>query len=310
MPRRRTVVLRTESYRTEARNFSQTLISLGYNEKSSLSARHHIEDFLSFAERQNIVSIEDIPIHFIEQYVGYLHQRPNKKDGGTLHPKTIHHHIRYLNYFFEQQQRVGKIAQNPFDSIVFTYPRVKDKERFVLSQAEIRDLYEQTQNYLERAVLSLAYGCGLRAGEIERLNIVDVDFRNKIIIVQCGKGNKKRVVPMAQGVADDLEGYYFEERMYIETAEKEAFLINQRNVRYRDYCGNYLIKSLIERTGNQRLLREKNNISLHNLRHSIATHLLEQGMALEKVRDFLGHYHLETTEIYTRINQSQLKIID
>lgn len=306
MPRQRTVVLRQESYQIAVKNFYQTLVNLGYNQASSQNGQHIVEDFLSSIEQQNIVKLNDIQTEHIEQYYKYLQQRPNKTKGGTLHPKTIHSHIRYLNHFFDQQQQYGEIIQNPFDSFIYNYPKIKDKERLVLTLNEIKQLYRKTENLLEKAVLSLAYGCGLRAGEIERLNLEDVDFRSRILIVKRGKGNKRRVVPLAGKVLEDLENYYFNERIYIESLEKEAFLLNKRHARFREYCGNYILKSLIKRTKNKNLIQKIDDISLHNLRHSIATHLLEQGMPLEKVRDFLGHYHLETTEIYTHINQNQI----
>jgi integrase/recombinase XerD len=219
-----------------------------------------------------------------------------------LNPKTAYHHFRYLNHFFDHQQKQGKIIINPFDSFTYCYPNVPDKERNTLTQAEIGLLYRQAEPGLEEALLALAYGCGLRAGEIERLNMEDVNFSEHLLIVKQGKNNKRRVVPLAGKVSAQLE-YYLQERLKQE-ADTRAFLLHSREGRFRHYTGNKVLKRLVERTKNTEL--QQKEISLHVLRHSIATHLIEEGLSLEKVRDFLGHANIETTAIYTHISQQQI----
>ena len=86
---------------------------------------------------------------------------------------------------------------------------------------------------------------------------------------------------------------------------ESAFMLHNRGGRMQRYTYNKYLKIIIKRTENQEIIAK--NISIHNLRHSIATHLSEQGVKLEQVRDFLGHSQLETTEIYTRVSRNQLK---
>ena len=149
-------------------------------------------------------------------------------------------------------------------------------------------------------------------------NIEDIKLRQEILIVPKGKGNKRRVVPMSTGVIKDLENYFFKERDkltegrdYNKTcAERSrsnstAFMLHSRGGRMQKGTYNKYLKRIIERTGNEAI--KSKNITIHNLRHSIATHLLEQGVKVEQVREFLGHSQLETTEIYTRVGQKQLK---
>jgi len=302
MPRPRNIIVVTEYYQKASENFYQTLVNLGYNKDSSRNGQCCLEDFLYYLEQQGIKSVNDITGIHLTEYQNYLSLRPNKSKGGTLNPKTIHHHFRYLNHFFEQQQTQGEITINPFDSFNYRYPQVADKERTVLTQEEIRLLYQYTENSLEEAVLAVAYGCGLRAGEIERLNMEDIRFKEHILIVKQGKGNKRRTVPLAAKVSEQLENY-MEERQQEQVGTK-AFLLNFKKRRYREHNGNYLLRQLVTRSQNKEL--QQKEISLHILRHSIATHLIEEGLSLEKVRDFLGHYHLETTAIYTHISQQQI----
>jgi len=302
MKRHRNIVAVTESYQKESENFYKTLAALGYAENSCRHGHYCAEDFLHFVEEQGIKEINGITGIHLTDYQKYLSLRPNKTKGGTLSPKTIHHHFRYLNHFFTQQYEQGKITLNPFDSFKYSYPNVPDRERTVLTQEEVEILYKHTQNTQEEAVLALAYGCGLRAGEIERLNMEDINFRDSLLTVKQGKGNKRRVVPLAGKVAEQLENY-LHERLH-EPTDSKAFLLNFKKRRYREHNGNYLLRQLVTRSRNAEL--QQKEISLHVLRHSIATHLIKNGLTLEKVRDFLGHYHLETTEIYTHISQQQL----
>jgi len=159
----------------------------------------------------------------------------------------------------------------------------------------------------------LAYGCGLRASELENCNIEDIKLREKILIVPKGKGNKRRVIPMSNGVVKDLSNYYYNEREALTTgrdfklnvSNQNAFMLHSRGGRMMDDTYNKHLKALIERTENE-TIKEK-QITIHCLRHSIATHLLEQGIAVEQVRIFLGHSQLETTQIYTHISKEQLK---
>lgn len=302
MPRQRNTVVINENYKKASENFYQTLVNLGYTMHSCRNGYYSVEYFLYFIEQKGISEISHISGIHLAEYQNYLQLRPNQNKGGTLNPKTIHHHIRYLHRFFEQQQQQGKITVNPFDSFTYRYPNSTERERNVLTQKEIRLLYRQAESGLEEALLALAYGCGLRAGEIEQLNMEDVNFREQFLIVKQGKGNKRRVVPLAAKVSAQLENY-LRERLK-NKAPTKAFLLNCKQHRLRQYTGNKLLQSMAQRTKNAEL--QQKEISLHVLRHSIATHLLEEGLALEKVRDFLGHCHIETTAIYTHISPQQI----
>jgi len=103
-----------------------------------------------------------------------------------------------------------------------------------------------------------------------------------------------------------VSGYFYQERNQLMNfkTDQSAFMLHSRGGRMRVYTWNRHLRQLVERTADETLIQKKP--TLHHLRHSIATHLLERGMPLEQVRTFLGHSELETTEIYTHISQSCL----
>ena len=149
----------------------------------------------------------------------------------------------------------------------------------------------------------MAYGCGLRVNEISQLNKEDLRLTENLIIVQKGKNSKRRLVPINDKISKEL--HFF---LSAEITNEKAVFLNSKGRRMQEWTLNSILKKLIKRTnfGNQMTTEELNKIGIHSLRHSIATHLLENGMKLEQVQTFLGHSHIESTEIYTHITQNQL----
>jgi integrase/recombinase XerD len=309
MGRPSNIIVVSEDYRKLAEQFFTYQKRLGYTRKSNKARFNYLNEFLEWLERQGLLSIAQIQAPEINRYYSYISSRPSKKDGGALSQKTTHSHMRIIRDLFEMLLRNGEIQINPCSTLNFPYPKISE-ERTVLDQDEIKQLYQATETAQERAILSLAYGCGLRVGELVKCNVEDIRLREKILIVPQGKGNKRRVVPMSSGVAKDLANYYYNERDELTKGQdykpnQNAFMLHSRGGRMQKDTYNKHLKSLIERTGNLEL-KEK-QITVHSLRHSIATHLLEQGIAVEQVRMFLGHSQLETTQIYTHISKEQLK---
>ena len=181
-----------------------------------------------------------------------------------------------------------------------------------MDQEEIGQLFEAAVTCKETAILHLFYSCGLRRTEAENLNSADIHFGKNLLYVREGQGAKRRAIPLNGKVRKELENYYNNARlpsgMERTTVNQEAclpdrqaFILNRTNARMRGDSYNRALKKIIERTGINR------ETTLHHLRHSIATHLLENGLGIELVRDFLGHRHLEATQVYTKVRAGQLK---
>lgn len=309
MGRPSNIIVVSEDYRKLAEQFFTYQKRLGYVENSYKARSNYLNEFLEWLERQGLLDISQIQAPEINRYYSYISSRPSKKDGGALGQKTTHSHMRTIRDLFEMLLRSGQIQINPTSTLTFPYPKTSE-ERAILGQEEIKQLYQTTETAQERAILSLAYGCGLRAGELVKCNVEDIRLREKILIVPQGKGNKRRAVPLSNGVVDDLANYFYNERDGLAKGRdfkpnQNAFMLHSRGGRMQKGTYNKHLKTLIDRTGNE-AIKEK-QVTIHSLRHSIATHLLEQGVPVEQVRMFLGHSQLETTQIYTHISKEQLK---
>lgn len=308
MGKRKRNKIRSGQYKSLLSDFKKHISILGYSKNGQDIKTANVTEFLQWLECQGHCQIEKITSVDIVHHYEYLKQRPHKTRAGVLSLKTITHHIRSIRQFFAFLQESGQIVTNPMSTLKFHYPQETPGQRTVLTQAEIRELYQSCETLQEKAILSLGYGCGLRAMELVAVNMEDLFLRENHLIVPKGKGNKKRIVPLSPGVRNDLEDYIENERdLYLAGEAEPALLLNIKGNRLRKYTCRKILTKLIERTRNQSIIEKQ--ISIHNLRHSIATHLLEQGVAVEQVRNFLGHAHLETTEIYTRINHEQLKTL-
>jgi integrase/recombinase XerD len=214
--------------------------------------------------------------------------------------------MRNLQQYLGYALHLGKIKNNPASHLKFSYPNEK-VNRIVFSQQQIQELYQVTEDLQEKAILHIAYGCGLRANEVSQLNKEDLRLTENLVIVQKGKNSKRRLVPISDTISNELHIFLSSE----ETKQKALFL-NSKGTRMQTGTLNKQLKKIIKRTnfGKAFTQQELTKIGMHTLRHSIATHLLENGMALEQVQLFLGHSHIESTEIYTHINQNQINAME
>lgn len=313
MGRPSSIVVVNEDFRKLADNFYQHQKRLGYVRHSTRSRYLAVNEFLHWLESRSITNMASVTPIIIDEYCNHISSRPSKKDGGALNQKTVNRSLWIIRDCFEMLLQERKIKSNPFSVLQFSYSQEEPPQRTILTQEEVRQLYNVTQTAQERALLSLAYGCGLRAGELQKCNTEDIRLREKILIVPEGKGNKRRVIPLSGGVVKDLSNYYYNERealtkgrdYLLSNDNAAAFMLHSRGGRMSDETYNKYLRIIIKRTGNKSI--EEKQISLHSLRHSIATHLLEQGISVQQVRLFLGHSQLETTQIYTHINRHQLQ---
>ena len=174
----------------------------------------------------------------------------------------------------------------------------------MLSLYEIDLLYnacsEGITGLRERAILSLYYGCGLRSSEGINLNVNDILLDKQLVYVRKAKNSRARYVPFVSNQKQDFELYLQHCRSSIVEVEQSAFLVNNKGKRISSTATAKTLKSLIERTQNQELQEKK--IGLHTLRHSIATHLLESGMGIENISQFLGHQRIRSTQTYLHLS--------
>jgi tyrosine recombinase XerC len=200
--------------------------------------------------------------------------------------------------------RTGRVHQNPADLVAT--PKKASKLPKVLSQEQMAALLERIPartplEVRDRAMLELAYSCGLRCEEIINLDLDWVDFESEQLRVH-GKGGKQRLLPIGEPAQRALERYLATARPALVTDPAEqALLLSKRG---RRLSGSDVRRRL------QRWVREAavtGGVSPHSLRHSFATHLLEGGADLRVIQELLGHASISTTQIYTRVDPSRLR---
>jgi integrase/recombinase XerD len=251
-----------------------------------------------------IGQVKQVKPPHIKAHYQYLNERPNLRREGGLSSSIVTFHIYAIRLFLTYLQKENIIKADPMGNL--TFERVAHKEREILTQKEIQKLYKASETLRDKAMLSLLYGLGLRSAEASGLDIMDIHFASKILYVRHGKGNKSRDVPMAQQVAEHLKDYYHNERggFTKSTNVENAFILNNHGRRAGGQWMWLRLKYLTAKAG-----IEGKTVTLHTLRHSIATHLLENGMSIEYVKTFLGHSSLGSTQIYTHIVQKHLNTL-
>lgn len=283
--------------------FKIHLTQLGYSKGSVRTIPNCVTEFFSSIAGKKIhqLRIKDMELYYTHlQNRPYKNNRKNKyRQGHTISESYAYSHITALRLFFNWLEITGQLRYNPISAMKFKKP--VSNEREPLSKAETAELFAAATTLEEAALLHVFYSCGLRKTEGEDLNITDINFKQKLLYVREGKFKKRRVIPITAKVTAVLEKYYNQQRSKINTLEKEAFFINGIKTRMSGDSMNRLLKKILERTAITR------QVSLHFLRHSIATHLLESGVSIELVSTFLGHSHLETTQIYTKVYKHQLR---
>lgn len=277
--------------------FSNYLSILGYSPGTQRMLPACVREFFEYGQ---YASLEVVKPPDILQFYDWLHMRPLKWREGGLSEMMIHHYVYALRVFFSWQQQSGGITSNPISGLKFKRPH--KGRRVPLTVAEIQSLFSAAITLKQQVLLHLFYSCGLRRSEAVRLQLSDVHFKPQLLYVRSGKGERRRVIPLTDKVAGCLEQYVRYTRGRGRNTAT-AFMLNRlgRAMSGKNYV--YLLKALVSKAG------LPGEISPHVLRHSIATHLLQRGMRLGDVREFLGHQHLETTQLYALPSHQQIQAL-
>ena len=278
-------------------SYKEWLATLGYARSTVTGSPRYVNAFFFYLELKKIFTLTEITSLVIKDYFIYLSARKNQNKAGTLSLNSLRSNLGAL-------RRLGKYLRETEQGnleISVQLPESKIQVKEILSREEISLLYQSTDQSIlgmrDKAMLSVYYGCGLRRNEGINLNTSDILFERNKVIVRKGKGNKERIIPITGAVKSDLESYmkYARPVLTERNPKEEAFFISRSGTRI---SGNMLYERL-------KRLKEKAGINkdsgLHTLRHSIATHLLQDGMAIDYVSQFLGHSSLESTQIYTSL---------
>lgn len=177
-------------------------------------------------------------------------------------------------------------------------PKRSKKLPVVLSQTEIKNLIDMTDNFKHRLIIELLYSTGLRLSECINLKYSDLDLNENIGWVRMGKGSKDRIFIISETFKKDLLDY---KEKNASNGKGYIFLVNGKKMTYRGI--QHAIKVSAARAGIEK------PVHVHTLRHSFATHLLENGVDIRKIQKLLGHSNLQTTQIYTQVSSEEIKKI-
>ncbi|HHY12044.1 MAG TPA: site-specific tyrosine recombinase XerD [Firmicutes bacterium] len=217
---------------------------------------------------------------------------------------TIARRLAALKAFYQFMLRENYVTEDPTGDL--SSPKLERKLPRVLTVAEVDKLLNQpdTSNpagIRDKAMLEVLYATGIRVSELVNLNLDDLDFQEGF--VRCiGKGSKERVVPMGEIAVDSLKSYLSKGRSKLVSNPKERALFLNHHGRRLTRQGFWKI---VKKYAAQLSIRKE--ITPHTLRHSFATHLLENGADIRAVQEMLGHADISTTQIYTHVTKDRLK---
>ena len=311
------LVLKNPSYEYLEKAYREWLDILGYCKESTDHMPAIIREFLHYLETNKINQITDLQPKHYKSYFNHISSRSNLRRGGGLSNNYLNKHIQSLEKFYEFLIHKGTQGVPPVN---LRQLKLETRDITVLTEEEIKQLYKATgrgtaANHLleafgarDRAMLTVFYGCGLRRNEGVHLSVDDINFDRRILHVKKGKNYKERFVPFSKQSLNYLQEWVYDHRPQLVKDNRNGSLFIGRVGNPMKGSSLYVRLKMLQLSTESIELQQK-ELGLHTLRHSIATHLLANGMELQKIQRFLGHSSLESTQIYTHLldkNNEQL----
>ncbi|WP_168796447.1 tyrosine-type recombinase/integrase [Flagellimonas onchidii] len=281
--------------------FAQRKKDEGKSHAHITSVANLSKEFLHYLEQNNIVGLATVTRQNIDEYFDYLTHRPNQRRLGTLSSAYINKHREAVLRFMEFVHGVD-VGQSPF-----YIPKQKTDAipKDILTVDEVQELFKAQDNTINgirnKAILGILYGCGLRKGELYRLDVLDIDFNKNTLRVKQSKTFTQRDVPIGPAVRKYLEDYLYGVREILapDHEQQTAFLLNNSGQRMSLHGIQYKIKEI------SKVSKTQKPITAHRLRHAIATHLTDD-FTIEEIAQFLGHSCIDSSQIYTHIKYTEL----
>ena len=268
-------------------------IERGLAKNTLLAYRSDLYSLSEFLVQLGLKDICEISRLHLNMYIKNLYDK-------KYTPRSITREIASIKGFFKWLSINELIKHNP--ALAIEQPKLPKRLPKVLTIKEINELLEKSLNKLQKAVLELLYAAGLRVSELSDIQLNNIDLNAKYIRV-LGKGAKERIVPIGNKACNALKKYL----------DDRNFLVKKYNLKTK-YCfikdnGKKLTRQDVYVFINSLGKTIAKDISPHTIRHSFATHLLENGADLRVVQELLGHSDVSTTQLYTHISKKRLKDI-
>lgn len=248
-------------------------------------------DLVVFLEYCNCENYEKITRMTINSHIIFL-----RENGYS--PTSVIRKIASLRGFFKWLCANEKCLLDP--TITIERPKIPKKLPKIMSVSEIEEILQKDLTSLQKVIVELLYGCGLRVSELVNLNTNNFDLSAKYLTA-FGKGSKERIVPLGSKAILALKNYLTKREFLI-----KKYRLDTKNLLISD-SGRFLTRQDVYKFIHEQGQKIHKNISPHTLRHSYATHLLENGADLRVVQELLGHCDVATTQLYTHISKKRLK---
>jgi site-specific recombinase XerD len=264
-----------------------------YSPNTVKSYTEDLKSFLDYCKGSSKIELAGITEKFIKSFLMSLNEK-------GLDTKSISRKLASIRGMFKYAYLQNYIETNPV--ILISNPKTKRKLPEVASTDSILEIYNLADENdvdpkLVKAIFELLYGCALRVSELCKLNFIDLDQKEKTIKI-LGKGNKMRIVPVGDKSLKIIKEY-LNNKSNIKS--NSALLTNKKGKRIYPRQVHRIVKKYLGKVTD---LKRK---SPHVLRHSAATHMLDNGADLRAVKEILGHENLSTTQIYTHVSIERLK---
>jgi len=263
--------------------FRRWMQSRRYSQNTIGTYADALKTFLRFFASKPIVNISnDDLVHFNNDYI------IKNKLSASFQNQTVN----AIKLFFRT------VEERRMETDLIHRPKRSKTLPNVLSKEEVKQILSAHNNIKHKTMLSLIYSCGLRCGELLRLKREHVDEKRGLLIVKQSKGRKDRVVPLSNKIIDLLNDYYViaKPKNYLFEGQEAGEMYDERSLQN-------VLKQAVTKAGIGK------PVSLHWLRHSYATHLLESGTDLRYIQEILGHSSSRTTEIYTHVSTKNIQKI-
>ena len=263
--------------------------------KNTLSA--YRSDLKIFSKWLNNISLIDVDKKQIQDYFSY------RKDS-NISASTQSRMLTCLHSFYQFLSDKKNLTIDPTEQL--DYPKLEKKLPIFLNVQEVERLLEAPNSkslfgQRDRAMLELLYSCGLRVSELINLSYHNINLKDEFIRIH-GKGNKERLLPMGEIAIDYLTKYELNSRpALLKNGQSDSYFLSNRGKAMSRQNFFYIIKDYASKAGIDKPL------SPHSLRHAFATHLVQKGADLRSVQLMLGHSDISSTQLYTHIQNAQLK---
>ena len=286
------------SFGSYLEGFVEHLKGRGYKESSIPPYLASLELFFSFLRRKKVHVVQDVKESDLASFVKYLKITPFRS-GKNLTVATVNIRLRHVKQFFAWLYRNEYILTDVGQSLVYSV-REMQKEKRIFTKDEMARFLDCIADKLYRVIFELMYATGLRLAEVVALDRDDIDLGSRTLNVRCGKGAKDRVVPFHLLAATLLQNH-LRDLEKIKIKDDKALFVSPygrlTTTPLRNAFNLYLEKSHLDGKG----------LTPHSIRHSCATHLLENGADIRYVQELLGHESIETTAKYTHLATDYLR---